>query len=116
MEKKQIGANVMPSQGPSEVAQRNAAIKRLLETRYGKGKVRITRERGTAYGWVDVPIAAPCREGKRPSEAHSDVVRMILDAGIKLSLRSRLFPAARARERQIRRFTNRAAPSARMVA
>ena len=104
------------SQGPSEVARRNAAIKKLLETRYGKGKVRITKERGTAYGWVDVRIAAPCPEGKRPFEAHSDVVRMILDAGIKLSLRSHLFPAARARERQIRRFTNRAAPSARMVA
>jgi hypothetical protein len=72
------------AQGPSEVAQRNATIKRLLGGRYGKSKVRVTGNRGTAYGWVDVRIAAPCAEGKRPSEAHSDVVRMILDAGIKL--------------------------------
>ncbi|HJU16779.1 MAG TPA: hypothetical protein VJ770_09950 [Stellaceae bacterium] len=72
------------AQGPSEIAQRNAAIKRLLEAHYGKGKVRVTGERGTAYGWVDVRIATPCPEGQRPSEAHSDIVRMILDAGIKL--------------------------------
>ena len=57
----------MPSQGPSEVAQCNAAIKRLLEAHYGKGKVHVTGEHSTAYGWVDVRIAAPCPEGKRPS-------------------------------------------------
>ncbi|HJU19320.1 MAG TPA: hypothetical protein VJ770_22935 [Stellaceae bacterium] len=39
----------------------------------------------TAYGWVNVRIAAPCPEGKRLSEAHGDIVRMILDAGIRLS-------------------------------
>ena len=72
------------SQGPSEVAQRNAAIKKLLEAQYGKGKVSVTGDRGTAYGWVRVRINAPHPADKRPSEAHDEVVQLILNAGIKL--------------------------------
>jgi hypothetical protein len=37
-------------------AQRNNAIKKLLEAEYGKGKVWVRGSRGTAYGWVNVYI------------------------------------------------------------
>jgi hypothetical protein len=71
------------SQGQSEVAQRNAAIKRLLETRYGKGKVSVTGDRGTAYGWVNVKIDAHWPAGRHP-EVTSEITQFILNAGIKL--------------------------------
>lgn len=38
------------------IAKRNAAIKKLLEGHYGKGKVWVRGSRGTAYGWVHVYI------------------------------------------------------------
>jgi hypothetical protein len=73
------------SQGPSETARRNAAIKKLLETRYGKGKVSVTGDRGTAYGWVNVKIDAPWPAGRRRSEVTSEITQFILNAGIRLS-------------------------------
>jgi len=38
------------------ITERNRAIKRTLESAFGKGKVRVRGSRGTAYGWVDVAI------------------------------------------------------------
>jgi len=38
------------------MAQRNRAIKRTLESAFGRGKVRVRGARGTAYGYVDVDI------------------------------------------------------------
>jgi hypothetical protein len=73
------------SQGPSETAQRNATIKRLLETRYGKGNVSVTGDRGTAYGWVNVKINALWPVGRHHSEVTSEITRFILGAGIRLS-------------------------------
>ncbi len=64
---------------PSGTATRNAQIKRLLESKFGKGKVHVTGDRGTAYGWVRVKIDAP-----RPAEGKRSVEQMILDAGISL--------------------------------
>lgn len=36
------------------VASRNRAIKKLLEGIYGPGIARVTGERGSAYGWVNI--------------------------------------------------------------
>jgi len=38
------------------MAERNRAIKRTLESAFGRGKVRVRGSRGTAYGYVDVQI------------------------------------------------------------
>lgn len=38
------------------IAERNRAIKRTLETAFGRGKVSVRGSRGTAYGWVSVHI------------------------------------------------------------
>jgi hypothetical protein len=38
------------------VAKRNNQIKKVLEAKYGKGKVWVRGSRGTAYGWVSVYI------------------------------------------------------------
>ena len=67
---------------PSGTATRNASIKRALEAHYGKGKVRVTGGKGTAYGWVQVHLAMP-----RPAlyaEERSLVLRLITEAGITL--------------------------------
>jgi hypothetical protein len=40
----------------SEMAVRNRAIKATLERAFGKGKVTVRGDRGTAYGWVSVKI------------------------------------------------------------
>ena len=42
-------------------AQRNRAIKTLLEKHYGKGRVWVRGSRGTAYGWVHVYISISTR-------------------------------------------------------
>ncbi len=68
---------------PSSMAVRNRAIKDLLESRYGKGNVKVTGNRGTAYGWVDVEIKAPWPEGYH-SNASATVTKMLLDAGIHI--------------------------------
>lgn len=39
-----------------QIAERNRAIKRTLETAFGRGKVRVRGSRGTAYGWLTVSI------------------------------------------------------------
>ena len=63
---------------PSATANRNRDIKRVLEAKFGRGKVRVTGDRGTAYGWVRVTITAPA-PGDR-----AEVIRLITDAGIRL--------------------------------
>jgi len=40
----------------SHTAERNRAIKRTLESAFGRGKIRVRGARGTAYGYVDVDI------------------------------------------------------------
>jgi hypothetical protein len=40
----------------STMAERNRAIKRTLESAFGRGKIRVRGARGTAYGYVDVDI------------------------------------------------------------
>ena len=40
----------------TRIAERNRAIKRVQESAFGKGKVRVRGARGTAYGCVDVDV------------------------------------------------------------
>jgi hypothetical protein len=37
-------------------ADRNRSIKKTLELAFGRGRVRVRGDRGTAYGWVSVNI------------------------------------------------------------
>lgn len=37
-------------------AERNRSIKQTLEQAFGRGKVRVRGDRGTAYGWVNIRI------------------------------------------------------------
>jgi hypothetical protein len=69
---------------PSATATRNRAIKTVLERRFGRGKVRVTGGRGTAYGWVHVTVNAPRPEGQAYHDGRSEITRLILDAGIRL--------------------------------
>lgn len=39
-----------------DTATRNRSIKKTLELAFGRGKVRVRGDRGTAYGWVSVNI------------------------------------------------------------
>ncbi len=48
---------------------------------YGKGNVKVTGDRGTAYGWVNVRINAP---GPKGEAEKNGIERKILKAGIKL--------------------------------
>jgi len=47
------------------VAARNRAIKRVLVLEYGAGKVRVWGDRGSAYGWVHIEIAATAPADQR---------------------------------------------------
>lgn len=38
-------------------AEKNRAIKKLLEQAFGRGKVRVRGGRGTSHGWVYINIA-----------------------------------------------------------
>lgn len=38
------------------IAERNRAIKRTLETAFGRGRVTVRGSRGTAHGWLTVSI------------------------------------------------------------
>ena len=68
-------------------AQRNRAIKTLLEKHYGKGRVWVRGSRGTAYGWVHVYIdlnEADYEQGKYRSDESRKVQQLIRDANIEI--------------------------------
>jgi hypothetical protein len=71
---------------PPGTATRNAAIKRVLEAKYGKGSVSVTGDRGTAYGWVNVRFSfpKPTPPGNAYPDAKGEVVRLLEANGIKL--------------------------------
>ena len=58
-------------------AERNRAIKKLLEQAFGRGKVTVKGSRGTAYGWVRVHIAYSPRNNREAQELRSEVSRLI---------------------------------------
>jgi hypothetical protein len=69
-----------------ELRQRAAAVKRLLEAKFGKGKVSVRAEhRGTAYGWINCWITGVPMQQLRSCEP--DLIHEIEAAGIELSYR-----------------------------
>lgn len=64
-------------------AERNRAIKKTLETAFGKGKVRVRGDRGTAYGWVNVSIDWTPLDAEQSGEMRRLVQQLIAksDAG-----------------------------------
>src|SRR5260221_10773496 len=54
-------------------AERNRAIKKVLEQAFGRGKVTVRGSRGTAYGWVTVHIAYAPRDENEHRELKSKV-------------------------------------------
>jgi hypothetical protein len=63
-------------------AQRNRAIKTLLEKHYGKGKVWVRGSRGTAYGWVSVYIDLDGKEDTADQRRKAN--ELISTAGIEI--------------------------------
>jgi hypothetical protein len=61
-------------------AQRNNAIKKLLEKEYGKGKVWVRGSRGTAYGWVNVYIDLGIEQSFSYREQYAKASKLIADA------------------------------------
>jgi hypothetical protein len=50
------------------IAERNRAIKRTLESAFGKGKVSVRGARGTAYGWLTCAIDFTPRDIEQRNE------------------------------------------------
>lgn len=64
------------------IAERNRAIKRTLETAFGRGKVRVRGSRGTAYGWVSVDIDWTPRDIEQAREMKAQVWALLDAAGL----------------------------------
>ena len=64
-------------------AERNRAIKRVLETAFGKGRVRVRGARGTAYGWLTVSIDWTPRDADQSREMHGHVWDLLTAAGLE---------------------------------
>jgi hypothetical protein len=70
--------------GTQTIAERNRLIKKVLEHRFGRGKVRVKGSRGTAYGWVHVRIEDANRAGHCYSERYSQVMEQLRAAHIQI--------------------------------
>ena len=69
------------------IAQRNRALKALLEKTYVRGNVRVRGSTGTAYGWVRVKITTPLAYEARPTawqEEYARVERLVREAGVEM--------------------------------
>lgn len=62
------------------IAERNRAIKRTLESAFGKGKVSVRGSRGTAYGWVNAEIDWTPRDIDQASEMKTHVWALLTAA------------------------------------
>lgn len=62
------------------IAERNRAIKRVLENAFGRGKVSVRGSRGTAYGWVDVKIDWTPRDIDQSREMQTHVWALLTAA------------------------------------
>jgi hypothetical protein len=65
-------------------AQRNRALKALLEREYGKGKVWVRGSRGTAYGWISVYIDYAGDGDHNGREERRKINKLIADANIEI--------------------------------
>lgn len=65
-------------------AERNRALKKLLETAFGRGKVRVRGARGTAFGWVTCKIAYAPRNWSEAKALEALIMRLVATAGIKI--------------------------------
>lgn len=65
-------------------ADRNRAIKKLLEGNFGKGNVTVRGSRGTAYGWVTVKINYAPRNSDHRREIEALIWKMFDRDGIKI--------------------------------
>jgi hypothetical protein len=63
-----------------KIAERNRLIKKVLEHKFGRGKVRVKGSRGTGYGWVHVHIETP-KDWRYYSERHIEVMGLLTKAG-----------------------------------
>jgi hypothetical protein len=66
------------------MAERNRAIKRTLESAFGRGKVRVRGARGTAYGYVDVKIDCTPLDADQSGRMKAECKRLLRAAGIDL--------------------------------
>ena len=65
-------------------AERNRALKKVLEQAFGRGKVRVRGSRGTAYGWVTCNIAYAPRNWSEAKGLDALVMRLLAAAGIQI--------------------------------
>ena len=65
-------------------AERNRALKKVLEQAFGRGKVRVRGSRGTAYGWVSVKIEHSPRNWRETEELRGKVMQLIAAAKIEI--------------------------------
>lgn len=66
------------------IAERNRAIKKLLEKSFGRGNVTVRGSRGTAYGWVSVGINYAPRSPDHRSEIVALIWKMFKRDGIEI--------------------------------
>jgi hypothetical protein len=65
-------------------AERNRAIKKALETAFGRGKVTVKGSRGTASGWVTVDIAYAPRDRNELDELKAKVWQIFRASKIEI--------------------------------
>lgn len=63
-------------------AERNRRIKTVVESAFGKGKVRVRGHRGTAYGWVTINIAYAPKNWEENRELERKVSQLLRAAQI----------------------------------
>lgn len=66
------------------IAERNRAIKKTLETAFGRGKVRVRGSRGTAHGWVSVDIDWTPLDADKGQEMRNLCKQLLRKANIDL--------------------------------
>lgn len=71
-----------------QIAERNRAIKRVLETAFGRGRVRVRGSRGTAHGWVHVEIDWTPRDTEQSREMTALVWDLLTAAGLDAEIGS----------------------------
>lgn len=64
------------------IAERNRALKKILETAFGRGKVSVRGSRGTAYGYVTASIDWTPLDVDQRREMEALVWQLIRKAGI----------------------------------
>jgi hypothetical protein len=68
----------------TDIAARNRQIKKTLEQAFGRGKVSVRGDRGTAYGWVDVKINHTPRTWEVARELRAHVMALLDAAKIQI--------------------------------